>query len=437
MDDSEVKLKIGFISFEYLPDFGAGGIATYVRHAARMLSRAGHHVEVVCGSRSRSSGGIEGGVFVHRVFTGSKGDQRCPEYFCPAAASVFEARHRAIGGFDVVESPEVNAEGAEFAAAHPNVALVVKLHTPLFVVDRYSRARFGVLEATRFGLGALRRGKLPNWPKKPDTRPWDYEKVLALAADRVAAPTRGIAHLVDEEWHLPSNRLSIFPLPFESPNDLFNIPLPGTGTGHRVLFVGRLEPRKGVHHLGQALAIIRRRVPNATLRCLGQICQAPVAGWSMDVYMKKRAGGSAAAIEFPGTVPRNELPHELSSADVCVFPSLWENFPYVCLEAMTAARAIVGSNAGGMAEMLDDGAGLLVEPGSPRRWAEAICALLLDGSRRHALGTRARIRVANECSYPKILPQQLACYQEAINFRRANGPRAVGLIGSRPQARSS
>ena len=425
-------MKIGFISFEYLPDTGFGGIATYAWNAARMLAIAGHHVEVVCGSRSRSGTNIEAGVLVHRVFTGDKGG----ESFGPIAASVFEERHRSINGFDVVESPEANAEGAEFAAAHPNVALVVKLHTPLYLSHRYSAARFGVFEKARFGLGALRRGQWPNWPTEPDPRPWEYEKTLTLAADRIAAPSHAIAQLVGDEWCLPKNRISIFPLPFESPGDLATLPPPSTGIGQRILFVGRLEPRKGVQHLSQALSIIRRRVPNATLRCLGRIYQAPIAGWPMDAFMRKRAGRSAIAIEFPGPVSRTDLPCEFLSADVCVFPSLWENFPYVCLEAMTAARAIVGSKAGGMAEMLDDGAGVLVEPASPRRWAEAISDLLLNGKKRQMLGVRARSRIASEYCYNKILPQQIMCYQNAIEFRHANGPRARGVIMPRPEPRT-
>ena len=155
----------------------------------------------------------------------------------------------------------------------------------------------------------------------------------------------------------------------------------------------------------------------------------------MDDFMRKGAGKSSNAIEFVGPVPRSELPTELSAADVCVFPSLWENFPYVCLEAMTAARAIVGSKAGGMAEMLEGSSGVLLEPGSPRRWAEAICTLLLDGNSRVTLGTRARLRVASEYCYAKILPQQMACYQEAIEYRRSSGPRPISVIPSRPQAR--
>jgi glycosyltransferase involved in cell wall biosynthesis len=74
-----------------------------------------------------------------------------------------------------------------------------------------------------------------------------------------------------------------------------------------------------------------------------------------------------------------QVPPVLGDADVCIFPSLWENFPFVCLEAMSGA--IVGSSAGGMAEMLAEGAGMLVKPGSPARWAEAICQRLLEVGR--------------------------------------------------------
>ena len=230
-----------------------------------MLAGAGHHVEVVCGSRSRAGTNIEEGVVVHRVFTGDGG----AEHFGPLAASVFEMRHRVIDGFDVVESPEANAEGAEFAAGHANVALVVKLHTPLYLSHRFSGARFGIREKARFGLGALRRGRWPSWPEEPDPRPWDYERVFTLAADRIAAPSQAITRLIGSEWHLPENRVSIFPLPFESPSELADINLPSTGRGRRILFVGRLEPRKGSPSSWSRPAVYSSKCPQRKIEVSG------------------------------------------------------------------------------------------------------------------------------------------------------------------------
>jgi glycosyltransferase involved in cell wall biosynthesis len=421
-------LKIAFISFEYLPDTGSGGIATYVWNASRMLVRAGHHVEVACGSPTWSGSELDDGVVVHRILT----DPKRRAAFGPLAVDALGLRHSAIGGFDVIESPDFGADGAEFAQAHPDVALVVKLHTPSYLVRKLNKSRFNILGATRFGLGALRRGQWPKWAVQPDTRHEDFERSVARVADCVAAPSHAIAQVVGNEWQLPKARISVFPLPFEIPSELAEMSLPGTGSGPNLLFIGRLEPRKGVQHLGHAFAIVKRRFPKASLRCIGEVLPSPIVGISMRDYIRKHAATYSSAIEFPGPVPREKLAKELACADVCVFPSLWESFGYVCLEAMSAARAIVASSAGGMAEVLADGAGVLVEPGSPRRWADALCTVLADGEKRRKLGEVARMRVQSKYCYAKILPQQLACYQQAYEMRSAIGPRSPTEIPKRP-----
>ena len=99
---------------------------------------------------------------------------------------------------------------------------------------------------------------------------------------------------------------------------------------------------------------------------------------------------------------------------------------------MAAARAIVASSAGGMAQMLAGGAGVLVEPGSSRRWAEAICELLASGEKRRDFGKKARRRVKSEYSYENILPQQISCYKRAYQLRQTIGPRRPTEIPNRP-----
>ena len=221
------NLKIALISFEYLPDTGLGGIATYVWNAARMLVRGGHHVEVACGSPTRSGTELEDGVVVHRIYTGSKPGQA----FGALAAAVLESRHHAIGGFEVIELPEYHAEGAEFAQAHPDVALVVKLHTPSYLVRRLNQSRLGIFGLARFGLGALRRGRWPKLGAQPDVHHEDFERSVARAADVVAAPSLEIAQIVGADWELPKANISIFPSPFESPGEFTEISLPKAGSG--------------------------------------------------------------------------------------------------------------------------------------------------------------------------------------------------------------
>jgi glycosyltransferase involved in cell wall biosynthesis len=86
---------------------------------------------------------------------------------------------------------------------------------------------------------------------------------------------------------------------------------------------------------------------------------------------------------------------------------------------MAAGRGIVGSNAGGMAEMLADGAGLLVPPRNPSRLAEAICSLLRDPAKRHDFGRRARRRLLEEYNTEKVGQMMETVYSEAIAIARA------------------
>jgi glycosyltransferase involved in cell wall biosynthesis len=144
----------------------------------------------------------------------------------------------------------------------------------------------------------------------------------------------------------------------------------------------------------------------------------------MRQLLERRLRPHLGSIEFTGAVPRERIPEVLANTDVCVFPSRWENFPFVCLEAMAAARGIVGSSAGGMAEMLDGGrAGRLVPPWSPGRIAHAVLELLTDPILRTRLGNVARERVLAEYDPDRIGVLREASYVRAIQRRRARGPR--------------
>jgi glycosyltransferase involved in cell wall biosynthesis len=144
----------------------------------------------------------------------------------------------------------------------------------------------------------------------------------------------------------------------------------------------------------------------------------------MEQYLKRLLRKYAHAVEFTGSVPLHTIPDILAATDIAVYPSIWENFPLVCLESMAAARGIVASNAGGMKDMLDDGkAGRLVPPSNPGEIARALVSLLRDKELRTALGTAARDRLIDEYKAEKIGALQEASYRRAIERRRARGPR--------------
>ncbi|RYZ25753.1 MAG: glycosyltransferase, partial [Chitinophagaceae bacterium] len=119
---------------------------------------------------------------------------------------------------------------------------------------------------------------------------------------------------------------------------------------------------------------------------------------------------------FLGYQPYQKISGLLAETHVCVFPSLWENFPNVCLEAMAAGRAVIASNSGGMTDMIEnDIHGLLIPPNSPESVANAILSLLQNPSKIRTYGEAARQRVLNEYNENKTGELVTAFYTETIS----------------------
>lgn len=407
-------MNVAFISYEYPPDTADGGIATYVQQAAAMLGARGHHVEVFAASRHRKGSCVEDGIAVHRV------EVRDPEAFAGCIAGVFARRHAAVG-FTVLEGPDFGADARDAVRLVPTIPLVIKLHTPRFLVDAISQGEMGFAARCRAHARAIRRGDRPRGRYDPSR---DRERRHASEADEVVAPSNAIAEKVAAVWHLDRTRLSHVPYPYVPSRELLDIPV-GART-RTVSFLGRLEVRKGVIDLARAIPRILERHPRARFRFIGKAEDSPERGMDMRQFLERILGRHGSAVEFAGPVPLARIPSLLATTDICVFPSTWENFPLVCLEAMAAGRAIVGSSAGGMTELLDAGsAGRLVPPRSPDRIARAVIELLDQPDICALLGQAARARVLAEYNADRIGALQEASYGRAVERKRSRAHPAM------------
>jgi len=226
---------------------------------------------------------------------------------------------------------------------------------------------------------------------------------------------------VAEKWGLPADRVAHVPYPYTPSAALLNVPAT-TQTGV-VTFLGRLEIRKGVLDYARAIPLILRRNPKARFRFVGRSVPYKNAIEMRD-HLEGLLHPYRLSVEFTGPVGLDGIPAMLAETDICVFPSLWENFPNVCLEAMSSARGIVGSRAGGMEEMLDGGRfGRLVSPHRPWEIARAVTGLLDAPEKRMAIGAAARARVLEHYHADRIGALQEASYARAIMRRQAQGPR--------------
>jgi glycogen synthase len=399
-------MKIALVSYEYPPDTAVGGIGTYVQQIAQVLHHRGHPVTVFAGSPSRSGRTIEAGIEVHRV-------QAARSEFAHAIAPIFAQQHQ-ITPFDVMEGGECGADARVIQQEHPDLPLIIKLHTPSFLIDEINAVQPTWEMHLRRYLGALRRGQWPTpFPQREYNPTRDIERLHTLTADLITTPSHSLGQCLIKRWDLPSDRIRFLPNPYIPSAQFLQIPVE-TQT-KTVTFLGRLEIRKGVMDFAQAIPHILQRHPDTRFRFVGQSLPSPRHGLDMQTYLQQILKSHGRSIEFTGAIPLNGIAEILSATDVCVFPSLWENFPNVCLEAMAAARGVVGSTAGGMVEQLDNGrCGRLVPPKQPAAIAAAVIELLDQPALRRQLGAAARRRVLACYNQQAIGHQQEAVYAEAI-----------------------
>lgn len=424
-------MKIALISYEYPPDTACGGIATYTLQIAQLMQQRGHRVEVFAGSPHREGATLDGDVIVHRVYCHSRAE------FGPAIAPIFADRHQ-LETFDVVESPEIGAESQGITALVPDVPLVVKLHTPTYLIRQVNYLPPTWRMQLRRVIGALRRGQRPTFLTKPTYAPeLDEERLQTLKADLITTPSQALEQELVHTWQLNPEKIRVVPNPYLPTPALLNIPV-ATQTC-RVTFIGRLEVRKGVLELATAIPQILRHHPDVQFRFVGAAWPSPIPGLDMQQYLLRRLHRYRRQIEFTGAVPLEAIPILLAETDICVFPSRWENFPGVCLEAMAAARGIVGSSAGGMVEMLEQGeVGRLVNPAQPQELATAVNELLSQPNLRMQLGQAARDRILTHYNLATIGQLQEHIYAEASDRCQsrtaAKTDMAAGAIANTPTA---
>lgn len=413
-------MRIAFVSHEFPLETGGGGIGTYLQHAAHALTRAGHDVTVFCGATTRSREERHEGVVLN-LTRPAEG-----EFFRDAVLPRFSAAHQARP-FDVIEGCDFDASALRLKEAYPSLPYVVKLHTPRFFIDELHqkplrlRSRLGIL------AGALRRGRLPRFTSIRESSAAQAELRSILLADRIAAPSQAIATLAASWAPIDSRLVDVFPYPF-APDERF-LQLPVASTGQRVTFIGRMEERKGILDLAEAIPLIVQKQPHARFRFVGRDQPSPAPGVGMQQYLRERLAGFP--VEILGPVANAEIPRFFAETDVAVFPSHWENHAMICCEAMAAGRCIVATDNSGFSELLDQGScGVLVPPRDSAALAHRILELLADPARRHRLGAAARARLLSHFSYESVVPLQLASYERAI--RRATAATARGDSGSKP-----
>ncbi|MBE7474492.1 MAG: hypothetical protein DPW09_32885 [Anaerolineae bacterium] len=193
-----------------------------------------------------------------------------------------------------------------------------------------------------------------------------------------------------------------------------------------ILFVGRLDKRKGFPILLEAFLALKPLYPQAQLQVVGPF--SPKEG---EYYQKIARARHVTGLDLVGYVSPERLPAFYQQADIFCAPSIgFESFGIVLLEAMAAGLPIVASNIAGYRTVLTDGReGRLTPPGDPQALARMLARLIEQPGLRQTMGRQGRL-TASRYSWEQIGNEILEAYRETIELKARQRHKSASQVES-------
>jgi D-inositol-3-phosphate glycosyltransferase len=256
----------------------------------------------------------------------------------------------------------------------------------------------------------------------------DGEKHVLQTVDKIIAATQ--AELAQLIWlyKADENKITVippgvdlrrfYPIPADEAKEYIGVP----PCGRMLLFVGRIEPLKGLSILLEAICIMQQdEVMKKTPFCLAVIGGGPEENALIDdnaemarIKELTETFGLSDLVTFLGKKSQDSLPYYYSAAEAVVVPSHYESFGMVALEAMACGTPVVASQVGGLAFLVQDGVtGYTVPADEPDELARRLTVLLRDESLRQQMGQQA-VRVAQDYAWDKIARRLLPVYESLL-----------------------
>jgi phosphatidylinositol alpha-mannosyltransferase len=183
-----------------------------------------------------------------------------------------------------------------------------------------------------------------------------------------------------------------------------------------ILFLGRLEARKGLMHLLHALRHVQEQIPQVRLIVAGAYEKEDTIPYRAYVEAQRLKG-----VKFVGYVSEADKPRYYRSCDIYCAPSTgFESFGIVLLESMAAGTPVVASDIVGYRSVLRHGReGLLVEPGKPQALAKALGYLLKRPKLCQQMGANG-YRKAQGYTWTKVATDIVNCYERALKYEHGD-----------------
>lgn len=417
--DIENRRVLCFVTQDYPPGQN-GGIARYFSQFARALAAEGHHVHVLTKARGPASLDYEDGVWVHRV---EIRHFPVPEQ-SPIAPHIIPGH---IWSYCQTMLEEV--------AAINNRRKVDLVYCPLWDCEP-----LGFLLDGRFPLMVALQTTMRFWLESQPLRVADTEWMRVfgnpiIAMEEYILGNSGMMHAISQAIALDIQKS--YAANIDDEKILYShlcmddwsegVPVPPPSESLRILFVGRLESRKGIDVLLKAAPEVLERFPAAVLDIVGDdtiprpdgtTYKAEFLGLDLPRDIKDR-------IIFHGRVEEDELVNFYAACDILVAPSRYESFGLIFLEALVFGKPVIGCHAGGGPEVITNGkTGLLVKPGDVASLRMALSTLLANPDLRQEMGAAGRKDYQARFTTPNMVKDLMGF----LNQREA-APHIQRLIG--------
>ena len=388
-------MKILMLTWEYPPRI-VGGIARVVHDLSKRLIKDGHEVTVV----TYKDGDVpyyenDKGVDVYRVDNYMIHPNNFIDWIMQLNFNMIAKATEVInkeGGFDVIHAHDwLVTYAAKSLKQSFNLPMVATIH------------------ATEAGR---------NSGIHDDTQRYinDTEWLLTYEATEVIVNSNYMKGHVQGLFGLPFDKISVIPNGINL-NNFTGIERDydfrrrfAMDNEKIILYVGRLVYEKGVQHLISAMPKILDHYHDSKLVIAGK------GGMLDELKAQVDSMGLSNKVYFTGYLNQKEVQKMYKCADVAVFPSTYEPFGIVALEAMLAGIPTVVSDIGGLNEIVEHGVnGMKSYAGNPNSIADSVLSLLFDQQLAMNVTKNAKNKVKNEFNWQKIAQDTHYIYELAIS----------------------
>ena len=387
-----------------------GGMNVYIRELSRELARKGNHVDIFTRSQQETIPTVvtyQKNVRVIHLKAGCKAPSdkndvwfHLPEFLHNMRQFIREEKST----YNLIHSHYWLSGwvGTALSALY-NIPLVHMFHTLGFLKDEVTKPLGTTESSIRLKVEAQLLKNADNIVVSSSAEKGQMIRAGKVSPEKISIIPCGVD---TDRFH---------PLPCQQAKHHFNLP-----DKKYILFVGRIDPVKGIDVLLKAMRIVKDQGETADALCLlviGGNGNHPAHARDSELHNLKQLTarlGLRDMVTFMGPQKQELLPSFYVAAEMCVLPSRYESFGMVALEAMACGTPVIASDVGGLPSFIEDNAtGFLVPGGNETALAEKIRTLLKDAPLRARLKKEARQK-AREFSWKEIAQQMILHYNDLL-----------------------